>query len=299
MAIMESNLSSVDFNDFDVSASSAISTPHPIHQSTPLRVGSRTHDFIEDNSVDVSYEDNEDIILPSVDLSYEDTLPSVDVSMPSSIDTSYDLPSIYVSNEDLPPILGVSIGMDVTHNSLVFNDFDAQTGCPPEHSDASQLLGSVCCESRCLATLSLMEVESCRKSFNSHEKIEQQQFLLDSISLTTSKGGKRSYSTLPLAGKQLCMTAFIKVLKISKKRLRNIRNLHIACGATIMQKRLRRDRPKSSKYSAASAWMERYFGRIGDKMPRIEQIHLPHFLSKKLMSLWYVISLMRVSVWRA
>lgn len=27
--------------------------------------------------------------------------------------------------------------------------------------------------------------------------------------------------------------------------------------------------------------MERYFNRIGDKMPHLEQIHLPHFLSKK------------------
>ena len=235
------------FNDFDVSASSVngttVSTPLPIHQSTPQRDFSC--DFIED-------------------VSWGPT-SSIDVS---NIHTSIDMSQN---------------GMDAFHSSLAFNDFDVQPGCSSQQSNASQLLGSICCESRCLATLSVMEVESCRKSFESHAKTEQQQFLLDTISLTASKGGKRLCSALPLAGKQLCATAFIRVLNISKKRLRKMRNLHLANGTTVLQKRLCRDRPKSSKYSTASAWMQRYFSRIGDRMPHIEQIHLPHFLSKKIV----------------
>ena len=223
---------SVDFNDFDVTASSSVnysplSTPLPIHHSTPRRV-------VEPPSIEVSF-----------------NIHTSDVSQNS---------------------------MDVSHDSMAFNDFDA---CSLKTSDASQLLGSVCCESCCLATLSLMEVERCRKSFESHAKTEQQQFLLDTISLTASKGGSKS--TLPLVGKQLCTNAFIKVLNISKKRLRKMRNLHLTNGASVLQKPLRQNRPKSSKHSTALAWMERYFGRIGDRMPHIEQIHLPHFLSKKIV----------------
>ena len=170
---------------------------------------------------------------------------------------------------------------EMSLGSLTFNDFveDTPTQVSSLHSNASQLLGSTCCESRCLATLNLMEVESCRSSFQKHNKMEQQQFLLDTISLTASKDGNFRYLTL--AGKQLCKVAFIKVLNTSEKRLRKVSNLYLREGATISQRRFRRERPKSSKHSSASAWMERYFNRIGDKMPHLEQIHLPHFLSKK------------------
>ena len=51
-------------------------------------------------------------------------------------------------------------------------------------------------------------------------------------------------------------------------------------GATIAQPKLRPKKSKSMKHSSAMAWMERYFG---DKMPHLQQIHLPHFLSKKVV----------------
>ena len=166
-----------------------------------------------------------------------------------------------------------------------FNDFDVppQSGSSQQSSNASQLLGSTCCDSRCLATLNLMEVESCRSIFQSRTRMEQQQFLLDTISLTASKGDKGLCHSLTLAGKQMCRKAFTKVLDISEKRLRNTYNLHFIEGATIYQRRLRREKLKSTKLSTATAWMERYFDRIGDKMPRLQQIHLPHFLSKKIV----------------
>lgn len=153
--------------------------------------------------------------------------------------------------------------------------------CSSQNSDASLLLGSICCESRCLATLSLLELESCRNNFQKHTKMEQQQFLLDTLSLTASR--ENQCNSLTLAGKHLCKKAFIRVLNISEKRLRNTRNLYLKEGATISLKGLRRERPKTSKHSTALAWMEHYFNRIGDKMPHVEQIHLPHFLSKKMV----------------
>lgn len=135
---------------------------------------------------------------------------------------------------------------DVSQSSLTFNDFEnivenntqtQATGCSQslsQNSNASQLLGSTCCESCCLATLNLMEVESCRNNFQNHTIMEQHQFLLDTISLTASKKGKFRYLTL--AGKQLCKTAFIKVLNISEKRPRKATNLYQQEGATISQK---------------------------------------------------------------
>ena len=143
-------------------------------------------------------------------------------------------------------------------------------------SSTSQLLSSVCCELRCLASLSLLEVEGCQKNFQSRSNIEQQQFLLDAISLTASKNDLM----LILSGKQLCKVAFAKVLGISEKRLRKVSKLYLE-GATLSQQSCQVKKSKSTKHSSALAWMECYFDRIGDKMPHLQQIHLPHFLSRK------------------
>ena len=62
----------------------------------------------------------------------------------------------------------------------------------------------------------------------------------------------------------------------------NITHLY-AEDATISQPKLHLQRRHSVKHSTAIAWMERYFNRIGDKMPHLQQIHLPNFLSKKMV----------------
>lgn len=38
---------------------------------------------------------------------------------------------------------------------------------------------------------------------------------------------------------------------------------------------------RTAKHGNAKAWMEHFFNKIGDKMPHVEQIHLPSFLSKQ------------------
>ena len=35
------------------------------------------------------------------------------------------------------------------------------------------------------------------------------------------------------------------------------------------------------KVTQAKAWMSQYFNRVGDHMPHVKQIHLPHCLTKK------------------
>ena len=80
-------------------------------------------------------------------------------------------------------------------------------------------------------------------------------------------------------GKDLCKVAFIKVLGISEKRLRKVQHLHSSGVVTAV--RASRLRTKSEMHKAATTWLKRY--SIGDKMPHIQQIHLPHFLSKKVV----------------
>ena len=72
------------------------------------------------------------------------------------------------------------------------------------------------------------------------------------------------------------------LLEISEKRMRSITRLYVE-GATISQPRLYLQRRTSSKLSTTVAWMECHFNRIGDKMPHLQQIHLPNFMSKKVV----------------
>ncbi len=39
-------------------------------------------------------------------------------------------------------------------------------------------------------------------------------------------------------------------------------------------------RAEASKTFEAKTWMRQYFNLIGDKMPHIDRVHLPHFLTK-------------------
>ena len=164
---------------------------------------------------------------------------------------------------------------NTSFDSLAFIDlndnFDASPQSPMEctpsssqwsssQSSLSLLLSSACCELRCLASLRLLKVERCHKNFESRTSREQEQFLLDTLSLTISKSGQHS---LTLCGRQLCKVAFLKVLGISEKRLQKVSRMYSE-GAMLSQQKLRRKRCKSAKYSAPLAWMEHYFSRIGD-----------------------------------
>lgn len=265
------SFSSLVFNDFESSRSSGIvcpdspisNIPPPDYQSTPLALERKA----ESSAVSESPLEKRRKII------YQD-LPQLNSSF-----------SLYNDSLDELP----------TESSLAFNDFQmdtddcptplqltpADTQCSSQQSNAS-LLGYCCCECRCLARLNLLEVESCQKNFHARTHLEQRQFLLDTLSVTASKGSNSLEHNFTLAGKHLCKTAFLKVLAISEKRMRTITSLYTE-GATISRARLNLQRNNSMKYSTSIAWMEHYFNRIGDKMPHLQQIHLPHFLSKKMV----------------
>ena len=156
----------------------------------------------------------------------------------------------------------------------------------PEPSSVS-LLGSACCGVRCFASLTLLEVEEFRTIFQKRTLSEQNQFILDAIAVSVGKDSlkdKRHLQhnvNLTLGGKQLCIVAFTRVLGISRKRFNTVKHLYLD-GVACTKPRIY-DRRKSVKHSIAVAWMDRYLNRIGDKMPHLEQTHLPHFLSKKTL----------------
>ena len=121
------------------------------------------------------------------------------------------------------------------------------------------------------------ELQSIRKSFKYRSQLQQQQFLLDA----TCNGGGIENDKLCLFGKSMCKQAFAEAVGISMKRLRRINRLYLS-GVQVIPPQINEYRKmKSDKYEAAKAWMHHYFNKIGDRMPHIEQLHLPSFLSKK------------------
>lgn len=83
---------------------------------------------------------------------------------------------------------------EISDSSLLFNDVELDASYTPtspgnfiQTSSTSQLssvLSVTCCENRCLASFSLLELESSQKSFLSWKKVDQQQFLLDAVIAT-------------------------------------------------------------------------------------------------------------------
>ena len=151
-----------------------------------------------------------------------------------------------------------------------------------QQSEISILIQSPCCTRRCLAQLSVIEIEETRKQFKERNITEQNQFLLDSFQIMTTKEEKisgRTFTNHMIVGKHVCRNAFIRLLGISDKRYRRISE-QFSHGVT-KSKRKPVFRDESDKVSTSKAWMTRYFRQIGDHMPHLNQIHLPHFLTKK------------------
>lgn len=59
-----------------------------------------------------------------------------------------------------------------------------------------------------------------------------------------------------------------------------MKRMHMA-GVRVIPDSLLVKRSKSEKYQTARSWMYHYFTKIGDRMPHIDQVHLPNFLSRK------------------
>lgn len=135
-----------------------------------------------------------------------------------------------------------------------------------------------CCENDCMTAIPEHDMELLQKSYNSRSRLDQQQFLIDILSASACGAEITSLKKFSLLGRSVCREAFAKVMGVSKKRLQNIQRFP---RDSLTASRVIRLFRKSEKYTVTRSWMKRYFERIGDRMPHIQQIHLPSFLSKK------------------
>lgn len=145
-------------------------------------------------------------------------------------------------------------------------------------SDVSVLLASFCCKKRCLAHFTFAEAEAAKQRFRSKTTTQQNQFLLDCFLITTSIEDT-SPGCQCIEGKQVCSDAFIRLLGISLKRYKHL-FARFSEGVTVIQQKPA-FRSETIKVTQAKAWMSQYFNRVGDHMPHVKQIHLPHCLTKK------------------
>ena len=100
---------------------------------------------------------------------------------------------------------------------------------------------------------------------------------MDSFNLLSNEDNGIQYM---IAGKQVCKSAFILYFKISNKRYECIFE-QFTRNSTLKIQRKPVFRSDSTKVTEAKAWMTRYFKRIVDSMPHVEQTHLPHGLTKQ------------------
>lgn len=121
--------------------------------------------------------------------------------------------------------------IDITDHSELLHEFSSTecTTCTPSAS-LSHLLELRCCESCCLATVSLLELEQCHKSFKKRPRLQHQQFIVDLLTISAKRQTHTSHTlrTYTLLGKDICKTALTTVLGISAKRLRKVQRLHKA-----------------------------------------------------------------------
>ena len=144
--------------------------------------------------------------------------------------------------------------------------------------DISKLLSLTCCSQRCLAHLSVVQIESCRKWFVSRNRNEQNQFLLDTYHISGVDNSPSSSVYNILEGRAVCRKAFTTALGISTRRYQRLQEQFHKGVMHFERKPICRS--QTNKVSEAKAWMTRFFNNIGDKMPHVSQVHLPHFMTK-------------------
>lgn len=233
---------------------------HPLQHSTPLRGFS-------------SLSESSTVSMLQNSLTSDSSIAFIDAEeMPANNTPPNLLASTEDSQESTIAFIDISLSRtsECTASSSSFGD------C------AKYTYSAACCSNRCIAAMSLPELELIHKSFSNKTRVEQRQFL-SNIVLASAKRNFDSLSIngYALFGRKLCKKALLSVLGISPKRLRTATRL-VTAGATTTAtcSRVNFER-KSNKLHIACAWMENYFKRLGDRMPHTQQIHLPSFLSKK------------------
>ena len=139
-------------------------------------------------------------------------------------------------------------------------------------------LENECCSQYCLSQFAASEQLDCLLFFQSMTISDQNQFLIGSFQLMSSTGSNSIQHIIK--GRVVCRKGYMKMFKISEKRYQ--RNLKLfQSNPTVKFTRKTVSHRDSVKVSEAKAWMTRYFNRIGDSMPHMDQVHLPHGLAKR------------------
>ena len=141
---------------------------------------------------------------------------------------------------------------------------------------SADVLSTSCSKRKCLRNLSLVEVTQSRERFSSKNTTEKNQFLLDPFQISGGSTSSDGEFMGMIEGKLLYCIAFNSVLSVSQKRYKQLHD-QFKEGAIKFQ-REPVNQVESTKVSEAKAWMSRFW-QIGDCMPHIQQIHLPHFLT--------------------
>ena len=143
--------------------------------------------------------------------------------------------------------------------------------CYTSKSSSTLVTHQKCCAYSCLSYFTASEVGNALRFFKCKNIVEQNQFLLDSFKVISNE---ESINHL-ICGKQVCRKAYIQILEISEKRYKKILTVFKA-NPTVKFERKPVIRSLSTKVIEVKTWMARYFDRIGDSMPHIDQIHLPY-----------------------
>lgn len=157
--------------------------------------------------------------------------------------------------------------------------FDHVFSEEPLHTPITPFQSERCCADNCLSKVK--ECGKARAIFKRKKYYEQQQFLIDSALIFDSGSDDSSSAKKKsriIEGKNVCEAGFCKILGISNKRLRRSKSLYYS-GVSRASRKVY-SRSVMTKSSEAKTWMNNYFHLIGDKMPHIQKIHLPHFLTK-------------------
>ena len=190
----------------------------------------------------------------------------------SPLATSSSLSSPFFCSPIQAELNAESPAADCTVSTTEF-DFRYST---PTSVEFTELLTQSCCSRRCLAHLSVIDIERCRKWFGSRNTTQQNQFLLETFQIS---GCTDPNQPVTLEGKSLCKKAFTSAVDISIKRYDRLYSRF--CEGAMQYQRKPTARSEASKVSECKAWMKRFFAQIGDSMPHINQIHLPHVMTKR------------------
>ena len=182
------------------------------------------------------------------------------------------------SDTEMNEVVDLELAFDQSSSSemVLHCDVDVQmedlwTGDREHMTDLNLKSLSNCCTKRCTANFSILEIEHLSTLFRAKSIQQQNQYLLDNMTLR----GK-----FHLLGKGVCHHAIRRILGVSLLRLRRVEDL-FSSGVTTACNPRKRVRSLSHKHTMMVAWLELYATTMGDKMPHIQQIHLPTCLTKK------------------